>query len=187
MSAKEVRVAQEGQLIIKYFAFNRYSGKKRGTSTKVHELSGDFILVNMCLMLFIFTMVGVTVTDLRPYVTGSNDAILNEVGQTMTVSLMGAYHGPGVASGHFLVVPPGNISLRDCIGMTSRDWRLSSHKGQWRFYDRNLPHGSMMNLGYYYGLPWMNAGEHSYGGSSRYLSCLPRAPIRCRKPSGSTL
>jgi hypothetical protein len=33
------------------------------------------------------------------------------------------------ALGHLLVVLPGNISLGVCIGMTSWDWRLSSHKG----------------------------------------------------------
>jgi hypothetical protein len=36
------------------------------------------------------------------------------------------------ALGHFLVVPSGNVSLEVWIGMTSQDWRLSSHKGQWR-------------------------------------------------------
>jgi hypothetical protein len=37
------------------------------------------------------------------------------------------------ALGHLLVVPPGNVSLGVWIGMTSRDWRLSYHKGQWCF------------------------------------------------------
>jgi hypothetical protein len=37
------------------------------------------------------------------------------------------------ALGHLLVVPLGNISLRVWISMTSRDWRPSSHKGQWCF------------------------------------------------------
>jgi hypothetical protein len=38
-------------------------------------------------------MAGITMTYLRPYVTGSIDAILNEVGQTTAVSLVGAHHG----------------------------------------------------------------------------------------------
>jgi hypothetical protein len=42
---------------------------------------------------------GVTKTYLRSYVTGSNDAILNEVGRTMAVSLVGEHHGLGGASG----------------------------------------------------------------------------------------
>jgi hypothetical protein len=37
-----------------------------------------------------------------------------------------------------------------------------------------------MTLGYHYGLPETNAGEHSYGGNYGYLSCLPRVPLRCR-------
>jgi hypothetical protein len=41
---------------------------------------------------------GVTMAYLRSYVTGSNDAILNEVGRTAAVSLVGARHGPGGAS-----------------------------------------------------------------------------------------
>jgi hypothetical protein len=40
------------------------------------------------------------VTYLRSYVTGSNDAILNQVGKTMAVFLVRAHHGPGGASGH---------------------------------------------------------------------------------------
>jgi hypothetical protein len=71
-------------------------------------------------------------TFLRTYVPGSTDAILNEVGRITAVSLVGAHLGPRVALGHPLVVPPGNVSLQVWIGMTSRDWWLSSHKGQWR-------------------------------------------------------
>jgi hypothetical protein len=82
------------------------------------------------------------------------------------------------ALGHLLVVPPGNISLGVWIGMTSRDWWLGSHKGQWRFHDQSLPHGGIMTLRYYYGLLGTNAGEHLYGDSSGYFSCLPRVPIR---------
>jgi hypothetical protein len=41
-------------------------------------------------------MGGVTVTFLRSHVTGSNDVILNEVGQTTAVSLVGTHHGPGM-------------------------------------------------------------------------------------------
>jgi hypothetical protein len=134
---------------------------------------------------------GVTVTCLRSHVTGSNDAILNEVGRTTVVSLVGTHHGPGMrwdtALGHLLVVPLGNDSLGVWICMTSRDRRLSSHKGQWRVYDRSLPRGGMMTPGCHYGLPGTNAGEHSYGGNSGYLRCLPRVPLRWRKHSGSTL
>jgi hypothetical protein len=91
------------------------------------------------------------------------------------------------ALGHLLVVPLGNISLGVWISMTSRDWRLSSHKGQWHVHNRSLPRGSIMTFGYYYGLPGTNVGEHSYGGSFGYLGCLPRVPTRCHKPLGSTL
>jgi hypothetical protein len=69
---------------------------------------------------------------LRSYVTGSNDAILNEVGRITAVSLLGAHHGPGAGSGHLLVVPLSNVTLGVWISMTSWDWRLSSHEGQWR-------------------------------------------------------
>jgi hypothetical protein len=134
---------------------------------------------------------GVTVTFLRSHVTGSNDAILSEVGRTTDVSLVGMHHGPGMrwdtALGHLLVVPLGNDSLGVWIYMTSQDWQLSSHKGQWRFYDWSLPRSSIMTLGYHNGLHETNAGEHSYGGNSGYLSCLHWVPSRCRKPSGSTL
>jgi hypothetical protein len=37
------------------------------------------------------------------------------------------------ALGHLVVVPLGNDSLGVRISMTSREWQLSSHKGQWRF------------------------------------------------------
>jgi hypothetical protein len=70
-------------------------------------------------------------TYLRPYATGSNDAILNEVARIMAVSPVGAHHGTEGVLGHLLVVPLGNVSLRVWIGMTNQDWRLSSHKGQW--------------------------------------------------------
>jgi hypothetical protein len=36
------------------------------------------------------------------------------------------------ALGYNLVVPLGNVSLRVWISLTSRDWRASSYKGQWR-------------------------------------------------------
>jgi hypothetical protein len=118
-------------------------------------------------------MMGVTMTILRTYVTGSIDAILNEVGRTTAVSLVGVHQRPGVAPGQLLAVPLGNVNLGVWIGMTSQDWQASSHKGQWRFHDRSLLRGSMMTLGYYYGLPGTNAGEHSYGGRLGYLRCLP--------------
>jgi hypothetical protein len=79
---------------------------------------------------------------------------------------------------HLLMIPPGNDSLCVWFGMTSWDWWQSSHKGQWRFYNRSLPHSGMMTLGHYYDLHETNAGEHWYGGSCRYLSCLPGVPIR---------
>jgi hypothetical protein len=53
--------------------------------------------------------VGVTVTILRSYVTGSNDAILNDVSQTMAVSLVGAHHEPGGALGHSFGTPPRGL------------------------------------------------------------------------------
>jgi hypothetical protein len=62
-------------------------------------------------------------TFFRTHVTGSIDAILNEVGRTTTVSLVGEHQRPGVAPGHLLVVPPGNVSLGVWTGMTSQDWR----------------------------------------------------------------
>jgi hypothetical protein len=91
------------------------------------------------------------------------------------------------ALGHLLVVPLGNDSLGVWISTTNRGWRLSSHKGQWYFYDRSLPCSGIMTPGYHYGLLGTIAGEYSYGGNYSYLTCLPRVRIRCRKPSGSTL
>jgi hypothetical protein len=73
---------------------------------------------------------------LKTYVTDSNDAILNEVGRTTVVSLVGSRHRPGVASRHNFGTPPrrpvGQRHSGVWIGMTSRDLQLSSHKGQWR-------------------------------------------------------
>jgi hypothetical protein len=127
------------------------------------------------------------VTLLRSHVTGSNDVILNEAGRTTAVSLVGTHHGPGMrwvtALGHLLVIPLGNDSPGVWFCMTSRGWRLSSHKGQWRVYDRSLPRGGIMTPGYYYGLPGTNVGKHSNGGNFGYLSCLPRVLLRCRKPT----
>jgi hypothetical protein len=104
----------------------------------------------------------------RSHVTGSNDAILSEVSQTTAV-FDGDASWTRVALGH-LVVPLGNDSLGIWIYMNSRDWRLSSHEGQWRFYDWSLPRGGITTLGYHYGLPETNAGEHSYGGNS--VTCV---------------
>jgi hypothetical protein len=70
------------------------------------------------------------------------------------------------ALGNLLVVPRSNGSLGVWISMTSRDWRLSSHKGQWRFHVRSLLLGGIMALGHHCGLPGTNAGEHSYGVAS---------------------
>jgi hypothetical protein len=62
------------------------------------------------------------VTYLRSYVTGSNDAILNEVGRTTAVSLEGAYHGPGGASGHGFGTPPrGPAGQRRSRGLDQYD------------------------------------------------------------------
>jgi hypothetical protein len=63
-------------------------------------------------------------TYLRSYVTESNDAILNEVGRTTTVSPVRAHHGLGGASGHSFGQPrgpAGNVSLWVGIIMTSQD------------------------------------------------------------------
>jgi hypothetical protein len=49
---------------------------------------------------------GVTVTFLRSHVTGSNDAILTEVGRTTAVSFVGTHDGPGDALGHSFGTPP---------------------------------------------------------------------------------
>jgi hypothetical protein len=89
--------------------------------------------------------------------------------------------------GHLLVVLPGNISLLVWFDMTKWDWWLSSHKSQCHFYDQSLPRGGIMTLGHDYGLSGTNAGEHSCGGGSGHLRCLPRVPLRCRRPFGSTL
>jgi hypothetical protein len=130
---------------------------------------------------------------LRPHITGSNDAILNEVGRTTAVSLWGGGRFRdhelcrGTALGHLLVDTPGKVSFGVWVGMTSRDWRLSYHKGQLRFHDRSLQRGGILSLWYYYGLRVANAKEHSYGDSFGYLSCLPRVPTSFRKPSGATL
>jgi hypothetical protein len=52
-------------------------------------------------------------TYLRTYVTGGNDAILSEVGRTTAVSLVGAYQGPVVTSGHsFGTLPRGPAGQR---------------------------------------------------------------------------
>ena len=52
---------------------------------------------------------------LRSHVTGGNDAILNEVGRTTAVSLVGTHHGPGMrwdtALGQIVVALPANASL----------------------------------------------------------------------------
>jgi hypothetical protein len=63
-------------------------------------------------------LVGVTVTYLRSYVRGSNDAILSEVGQTTAVFLVGAHHGPGGASEHSFGKPPcGPAGQRQSRGL----------------------------------------------------------------------
>jgi hypothetical protein len=43
-----------------------------------------------------------------------------------------------------------------------------------------------MNLGYDYGLSGTNVGEHLCGVGSGYFRCLPRVPLRYRRPLGST-
>jgi hypothetical protein len=100
---------------------------------------------------------------LRSYVTGSNDAILGEVGRTTAVALVGVHHGPEGVSGHsFGTAPRGPTGQRQSRGRfskTNRDWRLSSHKGQWRFYDRSLPRGSIMTLGVSLQSAWDECGR----------------------------
>jgi hypothetical protein len=65
-------------------------------------------------------LAGVTMTFIRTYVTGSNDAILNEVGRTMAVSLVGAHQRPGVESEHsFGTFPRGPAGQRQSWGL---DW-----------------------------------------------------------------
>jgi hypothetical protein len=70
---------------------------------------------------------------LGSYITGSNVVILNEVGQTTAVFLVGCIMDQRVcqdtALGH-LMNPLGNVSLRVWISMTCQDWTLSSHKGK---------------------------------------------------------
>jgi hypothetical protein len=48
-------------------------------------------MTTMILETLYLRLAGVTVTYLRSYVTGSNDAILGEVGQTTAVSPVGAH------------------------------------------------------------------------------------------------
>jgi hypothetical protein len=102
----------------------------------------------------------------RIHVTGSNDAIFNEGCRTTAVFGGGASR-PGFALGHSFETPPrgpaGQRQSRVWIGTTKWDWQLSSHKGQWHFYDQSLPRGGIMTLGHDYGLPGTNAGEHSCG------------------------
>jgi hypothetical protein len=93
----------------------------------------------------------------------------------------------GTALGHLLVVPLGNASLGVWISKTAGAGGQVPIKGNGVLYDQSLPCGGIMTLGYDYSLPGTNAGEHLYGGNYGYLSCLPRVPIRCRKPLGSTL
>jgi hypothetical protein len=64
------------------------------------------------------------VTFIRSHVTGSNDAILSEVGRTMAVSLVGTHHGPGM---HWDTSwSRWATSLGVSISMTYQDWLLSS-------------------------------------------------------------
>jgi hypothetical protein len=65
---------------------------------------------------------GVSVTFFRSNVTGSNDVILNEVGRSTALSLVGTYYGPGMrwdTSLGQLVVPLGKDSLGVWICMTN--------------------------------------------------------------------
>jgi hypothetical protein len=67
-------------------------------------------------------LAGVIVTYLRSYVTGSDDAILSEVGWTTAVSLVGAHHGPGGASGHGFGTPRrGPAGQRQSRGLDQYD------------------------------------------------------------------
>jgi hypothetical protein len=123
-----------------------------------------------------------------PHVTRSNDAILCKAGRTTAVSLVGTHHEPGDALGHSFGAPSrGPAGQRQSRRQDQYDYRGWRIKGNGVIYDQSLPRGGIMTLGYHYGLPETNAGEHSCGGNYGYYSCFPRVPIRCRKPSGSTL
>jgi hypothetical protein len=50
-------------------------------------------------------LAGITMTPLRSYVTGSINAILNEVGQITAVPRVRAHCGPEGASGHSFRTP----------------------------------------------------------------------------------
>jgi hypothetical protein len=89
-------------------------------------------------------------------------------------------------SEHSLGRPPhgprrATTVLEVCISMNLWVLRPRFHKGQW-LLDQSLPCGSIMTPALHYGILGTNAGEHSYGDGYGYLSCLPRVPIRCRKP-----
>jgi hypothetical protein len=70
---------------------------------------------------------------LRLYVTGSNDATLNEVVQTTAVPLVGAHHGPEGAMGHSFRTPPigptGQHHSRCLVQNDNPGLAVSSHKG----------------------------------------------------------
>jgi hypothetical protein len=77
----------------------------------------------MMVFLIMMMMVGVTVTYLRSYVTGSNDTILNEVGRSMAVSLVEAHHGSGGASEHsFQRTPRGPAGQRQSRRLDQYDY-----------------------------------------------------------------
>jgi hypothetical protein len=63
---------------------------------------------------------------LRPFVTGINDAILSRLCLKWE-----RIRDQGLRRDTSSCSPPGNVSLGIWTGMTSRGWRLSSHKGQW--------------------------------------------------------
>jgi hypothetical protein len=71
--------------------------------------------------------------------------------------------------------------LEVCISMNFQVLRPRFQKGQW-LLNQSLPRGGIMTPGLHYGVLGTNAGEHSYGDGYSCLSCLPRVPIRCRKP-----
>jgi hypothetical protein len=111
---------------------------------------------------------------LRSYISGSNDTILNEVGRTTAVSLVGVHHGPEGTSGHTFGTPPRGLTEQcQSQGLAQYDNPGLAAKlpwGQWRLTIGASHVAALLTLRYYYGLPGTNAGEHSYGGSFGYLS-----------------
>jgi hypothetical protein len=109
-------------------------------------------------------------------------AILSAISQTWgggAMSLVGMCHGPGIrrstALEHLLVVPAGQrqswtsetaAKIPERAMVTWPEPPTQRHNDSWVTLRRTR----------------ITAGEHSYGDGYGCLSCLPRVPIRCRKP-----